>query len=823
MLNRPTQISQKDFHHPQFVESTLISDIQHGPQRDVLRLILDIPAEVLTGVTSHLDPPSLLSLSVVNKRLYDHVNDDGTWHRAFAQQLLGIGFQNDLHDCHKRLLLRREAKTWKQEFIARFHLLKKWALSRSSTIRHIPVHSAYGIVSRSLPLTGRILTGYINSTGPRIGNGVGNPNVEFAPNISTCVLASDGATAMVLWGKRNGEVTISTANKAVDLSRRGVGFLITRCSIDDEHGGPVLGATWDGNNLAVTGGGDGRIKIWNPQSMRCLWTSDQQRCDLAIDPVVKVASALSTKGLIIGCTRSGNIVIFTGFAGSFTPNVKLGRDHDDVESGSVHTFSIPCPSTSPIDSRIIASLYIDSHASRAEPTLLAAYENDVHFYRITLTPDDAGELQFHIDTFGDHLFGPLSCVRPFFAYRPDQSSFILTGDRMGGIGVYEWRGGNIDSTKGAIRPFQRIEAHADNSTITAIHWDGTTLITGSSRGTTHVFDGLRFQELRSFASPTPKFRGRGHAPPVDPNDDGRVRQILVSPDRDVMVASVGNAVLTWKAGKVNKNVSGGVRGRIPIDGSIHRKKKGHGGKWLQQAELKESIADSRHLLEQQPKNLRLAHDKSQEHQASHDLLGLSEQEALEYAIMLSREEPVHNTYEGPSTAIERDHSSSPEHPVTLGDAVFCWDTDDASSDYIASKSSDSDLIPISASSSSSSANGDVSFSPLLSDSTPSTSAEGDVHFPLISGNATPVKSRGEGSSRPSQISNNLSRFSAWNIPLMKPAGLSSPSSVHSAGSALSSPSQRLVARSTAVEDEFDEDLRLALELSLAEAMSRGEA
>jgi hypothetical protein len=47
-----------------------------------------------------------------------------------------------------------------------------------------------------------------------------------------------------------------------------------------------------------------------------------------------------------------------------------------------------------------------------------------------------------------------------------------------------------------------------------------------------------------------------------------------------MIASVGNAVLTWKAGSIGKNVGGGVRGRIPIDGSIHRKKKGHGGKWL---------------------------------------------------------------------------------------------------------------------------------------------------------------------------------------------------------------------------------------------------
>jgi WD40 repeat protein len=425
--------------------------------------------------------------------------------------------------------------------------------------------------------------------------GVGNPNVEFAPNISTCALASDGANAMVLWGKRNGEVTISIANKAIDLSRRGVNFLLSRCSIDDEHDGPVLDAVWDGNRFAITSGGDGRLKLWNAQSVRCLWTSEQQRSDLVIDPFVKVASAVTTKGFIVGCTRSGNITLFNGFAGLITPNVKLGRDQDDVKTDDVHTVSIPCPFGSSTDSRTIASLHIDSYASRTEPTLLAAYENDVHFYKIALIFDDTGKLPYRIDTFGDHLFGPLSCVRPIFAHKPDQSSFVLTGDRMGGIGVYEWQGGNDSLARGVIRPVQRFEAHGDGSTITAIHWDGTTLITGSSRGTTHVFDGLMFRELRSFASPTPKFRGRGHAPPVDPNDDGRVRQILVSPDRDVMIASVGNAVLTWKAGSISKNVGGGVRGRMPIDGSIHRKKKAPGGKWLRKFVTLRHIINFAHI------------------------------------------------------------------------------------------------------------------------------------------------------------------------------------------------------------------------------------
>lgn len=714
--------------------------------------------------------------------------------------------------------------------------------------------TVYGIVSRSLPLTGKILPGYLNPTGPRIGIGIGNPNVEFAPNVSTCLLASDGGTVKVLWGIRNGEVTVTVANKAIDLSRRGVNFQLTRCPIDDEHDGPVLDAAWDGNELAVTGGADGRIKLWDTQSMQCLWTSERQNCDLVTDPVVRVASAVVTKGLIAGCTRSGNIVMFRGFARFMAPNVKLGRHWEAVEAGNlVETFSIPCPvDSSAHQTQAIASLYIDSFASPSQPTLLAAYENDVHFYKVYLVTDGNGGLQSHIDIFGDNIFGPLSCVHPFFAAGPDQRSFVLTGDRMGSVSVHDWQGKHLtmNSTKQPIRPIRRLEAHADGSTVTTIHWNGTTLITGSARGTTHVFDGLTFEELRNFPSPTPRFRGRGHAPPVDPNDDGRVRQILVNPDRDVMVVNVGNAVLAWKAGSIGKGVSGGVRGRIPLDGGIQRKKKNYGGKWLREltrsysafelgscftehVELKQNIAESRHLLEQESKKSksRQVDDRTNEHQAGLDQLGLSEQEALEYAIMLSREETAQNSgTSGPS----RNHPNLHvlERPVAPQDGVFGWDTDEVFSDYRGSKGSDSDLIPISASSSNSSTyenDGVPCCSSLDASPIPSVSTEDHLHFPPISVSPTPVNTPGLGPD-PLSRTNARGSHSAWNTPFKAKSSTSSSSSpsARSVPSVGSSPTGRrchapILSQSADVEGNFDEDLRLALELSLAEARSRGDA
>lgn len=200
---------------------------------------------------------------------------------------------------------------------------RKWTFACNKIMTHIPVHSTvssmhlmpaqsallcastfYGIVSRSFPLTGRILPGYLNPTGPHRGIGLGNPNVEFAPNVSTCMLTSEGETAKVLWGIRNGQVAVTVANKAIDPSRRDVNFQLTRCLIDNEHEGPVWDAIWDGIDLAVTGGADGRVKLWDTRSMRCLWSSEQQIHDHVIDPVVKVTAAVSTKGIIAGCTEA---------------------------------------------------------------------------------------------------------------------------------------------------------------------------------------------------------------------------------------------------------------------------------------------------------------------------------------------------------------------------------------------------------------------------------------------------------------------------------------------------------------------------------------
>ena len=74
----------------------------------------------------------------------------------------------------------------------------------------------YGIVARSHPLTGKVVKGFLSASGGGAGLGIGNPNLEFAPDATACALTSEGATARVAWGYRNGQLAIVIAKKAMD-------------------------------------------------------------------------------------------------------------------------------------------------------------------------------------------------------------------------------------------------------------------------------------------------------------------------------------------------------------------------------------------------------------------------------------------------------------------------------------------------------------------------------------------------------------------------------------------------------------------------------
>lgn len=425
---------------------------------------------------------------------------------------------------------------------------------------------AYGIVARSIPLTGKVLPGYLDASGTRVGLGIGNPNAEFTPDVSACALTSDGGTAKIVWGSRAGTLVFMSAPRAMETSRRSAAD-IKMCHVLDKHDGVVLDAQW-ADGWVLSGGADGRVKLWDAKSATCPWTSDVIINAFIPDHCVKVAAS-TQHGFIVAALRSGDIHVWTGF--------EFG-----AQSYSTKEISVKCPirtTTEGYDAEAahdVLNLVVDPTSTF--PTLLVAYQNDAFFYRVQIDPATG-----HAETtaFGDPFFGSTSVVVPFLrAETEQQSSFVLVGDHVGCVSLYAWDASvtEVNPATRSIYPQRKFEAHQDGSSVTAIAWNGVTLITGSARGTTHVWDALTFAPLRSFSSPVPRLRGRALHPGIDLAERERVKHILVSPEKDILFVGVGDRVMAWRAGPVPKNSAGGVRGRHP--GGALGKRKASNPKYL---------------------------------------------------------------------------------------------------------------------------------------------------------------------------------------------------------------------------------------------------
>ncbi|KAG6865585.1 hypothetical protein C0991_001134 [Blastosporella zonata] len=727
-------------------------------------------------------------------------------------------------------------------------LKRRWERSRNATVSHIPVHSVissmhmmpnaglltssirYGVVARSLPLNGKILPGYLDASGLRVGLGVGNPNAEFTPDVSVCAVASDGGTAKILWGFQHGEVGILTAPRTIDAAKRPVSEMM-RCRVGDEHFGVVLDVVWDDStSVAVSGGADGIVKLWDAKTMQCLWTYGTEA--LNPDACLKVAVSVS-RSLVASVTRTGDIVMCTG--------LHFGQT---FSSAAVEEHRVPCPvmstdSTTGPTVHVPSFIRIDAHSST--PTILIAFEDDPFFYRVSITQTGA----IDITPFGDAAFGPLSSIAPFF--NSTEPSFIIASDRMGWVSIYAW---NAPSTTTPVHCVRKFEAHEDGAHVTALAWNGVTLITGSDRGTTHVWDGLTFEHLRSFLSPVPRIRGRGH---YDGQEKEPVRQILVGPEKDMLLVNVGDRVLAWVAGPVSRTGAGGVRGRHS-SGTIGKKKKDRIGiaKYLKQVELHETISESQNLLKQESEHMQMAHGRVREQYARLETMGLDEAEAVEYVLMISRDE-----------ALQRVSTQIPD----MDEGVFeNFDFDDPVQHSINATASSSTARDCSGTRTPkdtwskprvepSPSNEKICISPLLraesmktgwgdNDHTqsppesPPSSNEG--HFPRMSASASPpapmshawsasrssisrTSSRGSQGSvsaqpRSTPESPQSPRSSAWTVPLR-----STGSSATSVSAASSVGSNRSMGMPVQEDEEMDEELKFVLELSLAEARSRGEA
>lgn len=818
---KPTLISSYQESHHGIVQSTSL---------------LDIPPESLTHITSFLSPPSLLALSRTNRRLNEHINDDNTWYRAFVNHFLGIGPENDLEN-ERILLLRKSERTWRKEFIIRHNLRRRWERSRNGTITHSPQDTTidgahlmsesglltssiqYGVVARSLPLSGKVLKGYLDAAGT--GLGIGNPNVEFTPNVSTCRLTSDGGTARAFWGKRNGEVAVTTAARVMDPGR--ASSKLVRCKVEDQHDGVVNEIALDpAISQFVSGGADGQVKLWDTKTVVCLWSSDKQIQSLVVDPFLKVSSALAD-GIIVGALNSGDILLWTSSRDFYSDGFSSQTSFAQHRIVSPISKGQPSPQDAFVPKPQPSVLRVRRH-SQTTAALLIAYSDHPFFYRVVV---DLTSGKYETTTFGDPSFGNSSIVEPILATQPDDCSFIITGDILGSVGIYDW---DTPQTSTSVIPTRRFEAHEDGA-VTALAWSSVVLATGSARGTTTVWDALTLEPLRFFSSPVPR------AAPGREVGVGSVSKIVI--EKELLVIIVDNRVMAWKVGQAHHDA--------PHKRKHARANRNPIPKGQQRYDLHRVINESKRELEQENAYMRHTIGREREQRSTLNMLGLSESEGVEYALMLSREEEEHH------------------HRVshTIDEGVFEGDFDDETILSVASCSSTThnSALPVLNQSSLSSlcdhhsrtypraarplTNEKVQVSPVF---VPEPMEAGTTISPLriptsLPGSATGTRSLPEVArstsssfehfpSISSSISSSTSSLehirSAWSTPLRP-----QPSSPHVGTpilrTSVSSSSMEISDRRSEEElqmsvdmGEMDEDLKFAIELSLAEARSRGE-
>lgn len=588
---RPTDNSPKDSSIPtRNQQSTRNHTSQHGTPSSALHAhrisLLQLPSESLTHVTSFLDPTTLLALGSANKQLYEHVKDDNTWHRAFVCQFLGIGPETDLTDVDC-ITLRKAEASWKREFVSRYNLRRcvdlscilsscqhvndittamfstssrRWQLCRATTVTHTPHYATisdihlmsddallsssiqYGIVARSTPSNGKIVKGFLNATGSLHGVGLGNPNAEFTPNVTACALASESAAARIVWGFRDGSISVSWHMRTMSVGRAAT--RMEKSKVEEEHHGAVNDVVWAKDGKAcVSVGADGRVKVWNVRRFGCVWTSEKAVAGVTTDPCVKVLEDLDN-GIILVGSQSGNVVVYNGFDTSVfdTPGVVQQKIKEvRIAPSSPRAPASQIHSGPPTNKPELSLLFLDVQPS-GQVSILTAYQDEATFYRHKI---DTLTGQVVRITFGDADFGSISSIKPFFSSSRNEASFILVGDRLGCISVYDWDGNPVfspsepspfptassASSEGhwTVPATRRIEAFAD-AFVTSISVSTTNaiLIAGSSRGHIKVFDTVTLKLVRSFA----------------PVVQESVSKILVG--RDQFVASVGSKIVAWK-------------------------------------------------------------------------------------------------------------------------------------------------------------------------------------------------------------------------------------------------------------------------------------
>ncbi|KAG8897342.1 hypothetical protein FRB99_008216 [Tulasnella sp. 403] len=650
----------------------------------------NLPPEVLNRVTSFLLPHELINLAKTSKHFHAHVSLESTWRAAFLRFFLRLD-PEAIPSYHEQFLLRRYEVTWKVEYIRRYQTLSRWEDSRSPAISHSPVRLecspiryipgssvlftgslARGVVVRSIPQTGKVLKGYLDAF--RAVPTEGNPNIpQVGSEVTAIAITEWRKNVYAVWAYRNGVIAAASVSNGEEQFPS---VASRRCSREDAHTSRVDHILCGQGNTFVTGGHDGRVKLWDLESVTTLWTSVPM-VPPESNPCVKIAYN-SLLQVVAAAFRNGNIIVWV-----------LSVVEGSGTAQQLRQINLPSAIATPVTSAAV-NITLDITISAIGIQLLLQEGQHPHLYRLTLPlqEDNIGDKTSEQTTpqvdrvmFCDGPLGDLTTlalnptplrvsiatssppcsvssptpVLPAGAMGPTAfkpGSILAAGDRLGRVSVWDWDepGCLLPSGVVGVKSRGRFDAHDDGG-VSIIQLSNIVWATGSTAGTVRVWNALTFQLL---ASLTPSLRRADPSPPSDP-----VSHLILDEVHHICIAAIGSQIFHWKAD---------MRRRGP---SLIGRRGGHLGsasqgsraatRWLDKMEIKDAVRDSRATLQKEREQFVRTRNQRLSYQSTLDTLGLTEAEALEYAVMLSREEEMDASHQLEGVASTPSSSSLVTH------------------------------------------------------------------------------------------------------------------------------------------------------------------
>ncbi len=232
-----------------------------------------------------------------------------------------------------------------------------------------------------------------------------------------------------------------------------------------------------------------------------------------------------------------------------------------------------------------------------------------------------------------------------------ERKYVCVGTKTGSLFLFDWQstGTILDETtqqewqgqsparfRGQRQLLPSIGWEAHHTTISALELTPLHIFVGASDGTIKVFDSLAGDLIRTINDRTAtrhpaRMLAAGE---MTASEAARFRVTQIIADNDCLVASIGHQVLAFRAEPVLSKRAAAAANAAAKKGG--RPRVGE-SKYATQVELKRDVRESKAELEAEHEERQAEYSKIRSRQGF-ELDGLSEQEALEYALMLSRDQ-----------------------------------------------------------------------------------------------------------------------------------------------------------------------------------------